>query len=233
MIWRSRHRWVFRAGDIYWVLDHVGAVIARHEPSRFKKLGEKYFVDHYVSGDALVERTARGARWARWPETSVLERGLRLDWSETSREFLETLIPRIPEARSVLARIDDAAAKTELGLREVLAGLEHGDDFRRAHEALLDHARTADDLYTRMLRTMVALGHANPSAASLTAFARACLVLCKDEEPPVIDEASERVTSPLAEPVAELAELLDAGEYGEAADAMHTCALLLGHRVAK
>lgn len=239
-LWSSQRGMVVRVSEQYYVLDHARRLLEVHAPDQFTEAGRTYFVDHYVKNNELVRRTAIDQRWGEWSEKVVLEVDLHeviasdgplgfagspakafehsFTWTDV-RPDEPDLDRRMREAEVELATPHPVppSAPVPVLSREV----------KRAMECLRENDDNA--LCKAMLQALRALSEEG-AAYAMTALARASLLYLKESDVPTIDETWEPVQSPLARRIARLVDDLDARNAREAADAMETCAALLGYR---
>ena len=210
---------VGRSDRRFVVIDQVGAIRRRYDSGVTEQNGEKWYRTYSVELRKLIESTRHGDT----REVNPVMGGLFLDRSEETRRFLAALdLPFVSEA-----------LERQFVVERYGGPLELGELVRRAQDALTRTNRKGR-LRDALARGLLQIGRADPGEAALTAYARACLLACGErDELPEIDERWVPVASPIAEQVAELATMLDDGDQGDAADAMHTCAVLLGYRPRK
>ena len=238
-LWSSRRGTVVRAGEQYYVLDHERRLLEVHAPDQFAEAGRTYFVDHYVKGGELVRRTAIDQRWGEWSEKLVIELDLHeviatdgsLGFSHSPARPTEDSFTRTdvrPDEPDLVWRMREAEgelASPEEPARPPVQPLP--PEVKRAMECLRENDDNA--LCKAMLWALRALSNEG-STYAMTALARASLLYLKESDVPAIDETWEPVQSPLAWRIAKLVDDLDARNAREAADAMETCAALLGYR---
>lgn len=239
-LWRSRRGMVVCVGEHYYLLDHERRLLEVHAPTQFAEAGRTYFVDHSVSGGELVRRTSIDQRWGEWSEKVALELDLHevivdgpLDFvgspaRPTAHSFTRTDL-RLPDEPDLVQRMREAEVE--------LAGSPQptppsgpvplSPEVKRAMACLRENDDNA--LCKAMLHALRALSEEG-STYAMTALARASLLFLKESDVPAIDETWAPVQSPLAPRIAKLVDDLDARNAREAADAMETCAALLGYR---
>lgn len=249
MIWRCPRGLVVRAGDEYFVIASDGTLFDTFEPLRFDEDEVAYVVDYEVRDTELIEGTTAGD--ADRTVTSVLERGLEPDVTRATRRRLRDLQPHLPFLAAVLDDLDQrrvVSPDEDPAIFALLADAERflveppaepggeplsddmREEFHRVWELLDGSDRICDELCDELLGAMDTLAWKNPSTPALLAFFRASLLVLEQPEPPAIDETWVPVTSSLARRVAMLVDRLDQQGVREAADAMETCAALLGYR---
>ncbi len=208
------------------VIDQVGAVRERFDSGDVHEDGVTRFRHYVVEHRELLEMTY--SDWARWTQRTVMG-GLFVDRTEETRRFLEAI--DLPIVRRAMER--QFARVPAGGVLRVVH--DHGELFRRAQDVLTwTEMKSTGPLRDALARGLLEIGRANPGGPAVMAYVRACLLACGERDAlPEIDETWVPVSSPLAEQVAELATMLDDGDQGDAADAMHTCAVLLGYRPRK
>lgn len=240
-LWCSRRGTVVRANEQYFVLDQERRLLEVHAPDQFIEAGRTYFVEHYVKDGELVRRTGVDQRWGEWCEEVAVELELNEVIAQDEPlgfvgsparpfEHSYTRTDAMPEVPNLYWRM--RAAEVELAnppkppppstLVQPLS-----PEVNRAMQCLRDNQDNA--LCKQMLHALRALSEEGSSYA-MTALARASLLYLKESDVPAIDETWQPVQSPLAHQIAKLVDDLDARNARDAADAMETCAALLGYR---
>ena len=239
-VWRSRRGSVVRVSEQFYVLDHERRLIEVHAPDQFIEGGRTYFVDHYVKYNELIRRTSVDQRWGEWYEKLAVEHDLHEELAEGALPFVPSSPLAYEQGYKRWARLHEDEPARFKHLREAeeeLAGppapapvkapiLRITPEVERAMQCLLE---MRDALCSRMLGAMRALAEEG-STFAMTALARASLLYLKESNVPAIDETWAPIQSPLAFRIAKLVDELDERNARDAADAMETCAALLGYR---
>lgn len=227
MLWRVGTRWLLRTEErsaaVYLLVDESG-VVGRFADGSSSDEDDLWQWQHRVVDGALHKRTtmeryssSRTSGFDKDEDEVVLD-GLSGPVDDTAAL---ALVVRAIAAHD--ARADSAADARVAATGASLDARDLPPHLARAHAALVHRVRSYDDpLASTLLRTLVDVARARASTAVCTAYARACLLACFENDVPALLAVDAPARGDLAASLAACARELDAAADGqEMADAMN------------
>lgn len=232
MLWRSNELVVTVREEIFFSISLGGEVVGRFEGRSFSDEDDLWITAHAIEGDRLVERTTvqHGFHEPKVYEEKLLAAGLRRVSDEATRSLAEAALAKADAAaeRERLER-ERAAAARVAAIPGGSSNLRAGPNVERAQQALIERIeRWSDERASQLLKTLVRLTDAKPSAEVLQAYARGCLSACFQHQLPALPASSKQApNAELAQELSERAQQLERdGDGQEDVDALNNARAL-------
>lgn len=236
LLWRSKEVVVTvrkETYDTHYLISlSTGEVVGKHVWRAYSDEDDLWTTAQAIEGDRLITRTTIQGPYHpdEIYEERVLATGLEAVSDDATRSLVTSALAKADAAATneQLAQ-DRAAAARVAAIPRGSADLRAGPLATRAQSALISRIeRWSDERAGRLLRTLIKLADAKPTAEVLQAYACGCLSACYASDlPPLPSTSQQPPNAELAKELAERAQELERdGDGQEYVDAMNNARAL-------